>query len=428
MKRFLPKGEFGRNVLTLITGTTVAQFIPAASSPILTRVYKPSDFGIFALFMSISLVLSSIATGRYEFAIMSPEKDEDAINIGAVAMTIAFAMSLLTLLAVGLFNKMIAGGLNSPELASWLYLIPLTVLAQAFFNVLSYYNSRNKNFKDIASASVHKSVVMVVSQILIGLVVPGALGLVMGLVLSSLFANMRLLRNVGEVADIKNAISIERMKFNGALYGDFPKYSLWSALASTLSTNVTNVLISMFYSVSTLGFYAISQRLLALPTTLIGAAIGQVFFQRASHEKRQRGTAINIFKKTFIQLFMISVPIFFVAYLVAEEAFVIMFGEAWRTAGVYTRILMPLFAIRFIAAPLTMMNAVDKKNRTGMFANFILLAITAIVVPLGGYLNMPVTSMLQVFAIAGSLYYVGYLIVIYRQTVHSEVVARGQLT
>ena len=48
IKLFKPKSEFSRNVLTLMTGTTIAQAIPIAISPILTRIYTPEDFGLFA--------------------------------------------------------------------------------------------------------------------------------------------------------------------------------------------------------------------------------------------------------------------------------------------------------------------------------------------------------------------------------------------
>ncbi len=75
-----PKSEFSRNVLTLMTGTTIAQAIPIAISPILTRIYTPEDFGVFALYMSVASLLSTLATGRYELAIMLPKKDEDAVN------------------------------------------------------------------------------------------------------------------------------------------------------------------------------------------------------------------------------------------------------------------------------------------------------------------------------------------------------------
>ena len=77
-KKLFPKSDFVKNVITLVTGTALAQAIPLAVSPILTRIYSPEDFGILALFLGISSVFSVVVTGRYEFAITLPLKDEDA--------------------------------------------------------------------------------------------------------------------------------------------------------------------------------------------------------------------------------------------------------------------------------------------------------------------------------------------------------------
>ena len=57
IKLFKPKSEFSRNVLTLMTGTTIAQAIPIGISPILTRIYSPEDFGLFALFLAITNII-----------------------------------------------------------------------------------------------------------------------------------------------------------------------------------------------------------------------------------------------------------------------------------------------------------------------------------------------------------------------------------
>ena len=80
MKIIKKKSEFTKNIVTLMTGTAIAQAIPIAISPILTRIYKPEDFGVFALFLAISSILATVVNGRYELAIMLPKKDEDAIN------------------------------------------------------------------------------------------------------------------------------------------------------------------------------------------------------------------------------------------------------------------------------------------------------------------------------------------------------------
>ena len=104
IKSLKPKSEFSRNVFTLMTGTTIAQAIPIAISPILTRIYTPEDFGLLALFLAITIIIGSIANGRYELAIMLPEKDEDAINISALGFIISSSMSLILLILVFFFN------------------------------------------------------------------------------------------------------------------------------------------------------------------------------------------------------------------------------------------------------------------------------------------------------------------------------------
>ena len=127
LKRFKSKSEFNRNILTLMTGTTIAQAIPIAISPILTRIYTPEDFGIFAIFLAITLIIGSIANGRYELAIMMPKKDEDAINIFALGFIITTSLSLLLLVLVLIFQKYFIFLLKNEEIGVWLYFVPISV-------------------------------------------------------------------------------------------------------------------------------------------------------------------------------------------------------------------------------------------------------------------------------------------------------------
>ena len=119
--------EFSRNVLTLMMGTTIAQAIPIAISPVLTRIYTPSDFGLFALFNSLIAVFGVIASGRYELAIMLPKKDEDAINIASLGILISTFFSVFLFFIILFFNDSICSLLNNTDIKPWLYFIPLVV-------------------------------------------------------------------------------------------------------------------------------------------------------------------------------------------------------------------------------------------------------------------------------------------------------------
>jgi O-antigen/teichoic acid export membrane protein len=94
IKKLKPKSEFSRNVLTLMTGTTIAQAIPIAISPILTRIYTPEDFGVFALYMAIAAIISVVSTGRYEMAIMLPKRNED---VNAIVKLILILLSSISI-------------------------------------------------------------------------------------------------------------------------------------------------------------------------------------------------------------------------------------------------------------------------------------------------------------------------------------------
>ena len=142
-----PKSEFSRNVLTLMTGTTIAQAIPIAISPILTRIYTPGDFGVFALFLAIIGVFSVVASGRYELALMLPRKEEDAINIFSLGTIIIFLLTIFLFLFIFLFHQYLVDMSQNEEIGYWLYFMPLAFFLIGIFNLLSYYNNRQKNYK-----------------------------------------------------------------------------------------------------------------------------------------------------------------------------------------------------------------------------------------------------------------------------------------
>ena len=57
----LPKSEFSRNVLKVMTGTTFAQALPILVAPVLTRLYSPEEFGVFYLFAALVSILSDVS-------------------------------------------------------------------------------------------------------------------------------------------------------------------------------------------------------------------------------------------------------------------------------------------------------------------------------------------------------------------------------
>ncbi len=406
------KSDFTKNVLTLLTGTTIAQAIPIAISPILTRLYTPADFGVVALFMAIVASFGSISNGRYELAIMLPQREEDAINLFALSLIISTLISLILFFTVLLFGDKIATLLGDSEIKFWLYFVPITVFFVGLYNSLDKYNTRYKNYKDIAKSKVIKSSVLAAIQLSVGFIKQGATGLVTGQILAQMFANLKLLKNIISNKELLSKISFNSIKNQAKRFVNFPKYSLSGVVASSMSVHFIEILISTFFSIATLGFYSLVQRVLGLPSSFIGGSIGQVFYQEATQEKHKSGRAIKVYKSTFKKLLVLGVIFFGFLYFSVEEIFTFVFGKDWKVAGVYAQILIPLFFVRFIYVSLSMTYDVFESLKTELVwqVSYFLGLMALIYICKDGTFE----HFLYLFTVYGSLMYLISLYITYR--------------
>lgn len=404
--------DFSKNVVTLMTGTAVAQAIPIAVSPILTRLYTPEEFGALGLFLSITSIFVTLASGRYELAIILPKKDSDAINLLALGFIICTCVSFATFLTILIFNKKISLALGNEEIGLWLFLTPISIFLSGVFNLLNYYNTRCKNYKDIRNAVVFKSIAMAITQVILGIIKTGAIGLISGQLISQIISNGKLVKNITTDNSIRH-IKTTKLIALAKKYKDFPKFTMWAGLANSLSQNINNFFISTLYNLTYFGYYSFAEKILGMPASLIGSSIGQVYYQEGSREQQTNGTVYHSFIKTTKRLITIGVPFYFVLYFTVEDIFYYVFGADWVTAGSYAKILIPLFLVRFVVSPLTITNQINKKNKLGMVWQFGLLAISTIIVYTSHLLSFKFELFLHFLTITLSIYYIFFYFLIY---------------
>jgi len=404
--RFKPQSEYSKNVLTLMTGSTLSQAIPIAISPILTRIYTPEDFGLYAVYIAIITILGTIVSGRYELAIMLPKKDEDAINIFALGLVITICLTVLTTILVITFNDYIVNLSNNQKMKYWLYIVPVSVFLMGCYNLLIYFNNRLKNFNKISNMFIFKASASAVVQLSLGCIKTGATGLISGQIFSQLMADIHLsiiiFRNKILLSKINKPKMIEMAK----RYRDFPKYSVLAILANKLSYQLTNIIVSAIYSITTLGYYAHVQRVLGLPSSLIGTSIGRVFIHEASKEKQNTGKAIQTFKSTMKKLILIGLPIFAFLFMIVEDLFAFVFGEPWRIAGEYAQIVIPFFFVQFIISSISSTETIMEKQNLDLLFNIAILAGSMIVIVVSSSFGFKI--FLINWAIVISLLYVIY--------------------
>jgi O-antigen/teichoic acid export membrane protein len=363
LKKLKPKSEFSRNVLTLMTGTTIAQAIPIAISPILTRIYTPEDFGVFALYIGIVSFIAIIVTARYEMAIVLPSTDKEAINIVALSFLIMIFIVTFLSIAIFFFKSQILTLLNAQEVGNLLYLAPVSILLAGLNQIFNYWANRKKNFKSMSSAQIGQSIGVGAGQSSFGFLTLNG-GLVLGNIFGRFISAYILIKNFitrdkSSLKYINKSMMINQMKE----HKDFPLVNSFHAFSDILRTSGSVMLISSFFGTTILGFYALSLRVLQVPVGILSSALGQVLYPKFTALHNEKKSLYPYVKKVFLVLIAIALPVFGTLYVIAPDLFAFVFGERWRVAGEYSRILVPYLFMNFLISPISSIPIILNKQK-----------------------------------------------------------------
>lgn len=140
--RFTNQSEFTRNILKLVSGAAFAQIITMGVSPILTRLYSEDQFGEFAIVTSIFSVITLIAGGRFEVALLLPKKRSSAANLFTISFFTNVIVSIILVIVLILMGLVL-----DSELTNWFFIIPLFVLFVTGIQIMNAWFNREKKYK-----------------------------------------------------------------------------------------------------------------------------------------------------------------------------------------------------------------------------------------------------------------------------------------
>jgi O-antigen/teichoic acid export membrane protein len=384
LKKLKPKSEFSRNVLTLMTGTTIAQAIPIAISPILTRIYTPEDFGMFALFMAIISIFSVIATGRYEQAILVVNRNIDAINIFILGFVINIIIVLLSLVIIFLFSEVLESYL---KVGNYIYFIPLSIFLIGLFNLMKFFNNRMKLYKSISSSIIVKSIIYGGLQLLTGFLKMGVSGLIISQVISQFFGNMKLLRNINRNKTFLSQVSSLRILILLKKYKNFPIYQMPHSLLNSIYLYAPIFIFSISFSSVVVGYYSLANKMIVVPIMLIANASATVYNQKLSYIYNNH---LNTYRFTIDFIKSLSKKIiipFLVIIILAPELFSYIFGENWREAGRYTQILAPYILLNAIVSSIIFIASLVEMQKKALIVSIIHMVLTILAIYIGVFFN-----------------------------------------
>ncbi len=346
----------------LASGTAAGQAIIVAASPVLTRLYRPEEFGAFAVWSALLFTLLQVTCLRYEAAIVLPDDVRRAGDLLGLSALVATAFCGVLALAVPLAGGPLLAWTGTPQLAPYLLLLPVSLWAAALFQALQQWSIRRRSFGSLAGANIAQSLLRVAVQIAAGAARAGTLGLVLGDIAGRFLGTGTLAGTLaGSLRGLRPTVA--GMRAAAARYRRFPLVASGSGLLNQAVMQLPPLLLAGLYGPQVAGWYALGQRVIQLPMVMVGHSTTHVYVERAARLVRDGEPGLpRLLVRTALLLLAAGAVPFGLLAICGPWLFARVFGPAWEETGHYARLLAGMSLAQFVASPLSYTLAVLERQ------------------------------------------------------------------
>ncbi|HCZ8292965.1 TPA: type 8 capsular polysaccharide synthesis protein Cap8K [Staphylococcus aureus] len=383
----------------MILSSGIAQVILIITTPIITRLYSPAEFGEFTIFSNIAMILIPIINARYDLLIVNAKNDRSA----NILSQISFLISLLILLIL-IPILAISAWLYPNFILDFIFIIIMLFLV-SLTNIFTNYLNKERKYKVLSLINVFRAGSMALLQIIFGLLSLGSLGLIIGFSLSYITGI-----TLGYKTFKKHFNIVRNKEETKALFLENKNqlvYSTPSILLNSLSFSVVVFFIGILYTNTEVGIYGMAIRVLGIPVTIISLGLSKIFMQQANDYYIERGNFRNLLLKFSSTLVIVSIILYVPLYLFSEELVNILLGHSWVDAITVIKIVIPLFVIRLIVSTVSLSVIVLQKQQLELILQALFLIGTTGTFVISKMLNL---TFLNFVSINTAVLIVSYMI------------------
>lgn len=348
------RSKFIRNVVTLASGTLLAQLIQFGAAPVITRLYTPAMFGVLAAISSVVAVMTVISSLCYDRAVVLPKGERDAVSVTLLSLLLLVTTSAAGLLVSLAFGVPLAAWLSEPSLGPWLWIGAVIVFVHGAMNVVAYWHTRRQLFRFVAVGQIVRAVVDSGSKIGLGFLVGAStLGLLSGTAFGFGAALLYLIWRSQRTGFEPRRLGVDwaSMRANAVTYRKYPLYETWNAFLDTFSKELVVLLFTWLFTPAVVGLYHLGLRILQRPVSFVGSSVGRVYLQRAATLYADGEPLQGSLARATAGLAALTCIPFTALALLGQPLFAWVFGEAWREAGLYVQVMSPWLFLMLLNRP-----------------------------------------------------------------------------
>ena len=385
----------GRDIATLASGNAIAQILHLIAVPFLMLLYRPSDFGIYAVYLSAVAILAVISALRYDFAILVATSRRSVFSLLTLCTGMVGAWcALLEFVFIAVASIEIPHRFPALPLR-FLPFLPLGVCLSSLYTLCLQFATRSQEYKALRSARIVYSGATLMAQTTLFFVFRDPVGLIIGEAFGRLVGVLILSRLVlGDWRSSRTSVTIRSVVVAARRYSRFARYLVVVELFSTISRNAPVTFFAIFFGTAVAGVYGQAQRLCGAPLTLLSQAVGRVFVGRLALALRDNiGTTRSIFRDVSIRLVIMAVmAVAGVAAVAAVLPWIL--GEDWRGLGPALVLLLPSFFALFVASPIAVSLDVLNRQRLHLLWEAVRLGAVAGWILFGVFLSLDFETVL----------------------------------
>lgn len=397
---------FLKNVLTLFSGTAIAQIIGIALVPVLTRLFTPEEFGVFYIFVTTASILSIITTGGYEKSFVLPKPDQEAKQLLLFSLMLSAGVTALSLI-ISLFLHQWGNVFFQTERSRLiLCLIPVYSFLFGIYRILQNWSIRGKKYNWVSTSNIIRSGSLSGLQTGFGLFNTGSFGLVLGSCLSQLIPSWFLFRKDKKALESITLNTVKEAYLKGREYKSFPVFKMPSDLLNEVSIQLPVYFLKTVFSNAIVGIYSLPQKIMSQPSRFIGQAVGEVYYRRASELNAQNKDLSEMTFNTFRTLFLIGIVPFTIIMFWGQDIFSFVFGKEWELSGRIAAYLSPWLLFVFAGSPVSFIFLIKQKLRLSFYLNLFLLFIRSVSLIIGSLIIKDLETTIILFAGSSFVYWV----------------------
>lgn len=335
---------------------TGVQLINFGVQIVLARLLMPEMFGLIAM-INVFIAIGQLLMDGGMTTSLIRTGNPDHLDYSTVFSTnILVSLGLYGLIFLG--APYISAFYDQPILTDLVRVFALSFVINAFVAVHIAKLTKEMNFK--------KQMTIQIPSTIIG----GATGVTMAYLGYGVWSLVWL--NLSQAL----ALSIQYWFFSGWKPGFTIDKSKWkyhfnfgykmtlSGLLDRIYNNAYNIIIGKFFAPAQLGFFTQAETMRLFPVGQIGSVIGKVTYPLFANIETDAELK-NAYKKTMKLVLSIVTPMMLILILVAEDFFLLLFGEKWLPAVPYFQIL----SIASIVRPISSynLNILKVKGRSDLF-------------------------------------------------------------